>query len=320
LVASSIGDSPSWLRLGWSPVSSLGDRLRQLWPRRSVLGALLLGTGGGYLWGRAGDDVLSSVVAPEGPSGPVAKAEGKTHQITLVASQVADNFTYNGTVPGPTIEIVEGDTVELTLVNELDVDASVHVHGVHYDITSDGTRHSKSFAPPGGRYTYRWFAAAGTAGYWHYHDHVINRPEQPPETREHEGSGGIDRGLYGAVIVRRPGEALPDKTFVIVMIENTLNGLRFPNAPFLEAREGERVEFVIIGHGDFFHTFHLHGHRWVDPGTFRLLDTKTVGPAESFGFQVIAGEGVGPGDWMYHCHVHDHMDMGMFGFFHVMPK
>ena len=98
----------------------------------------------------------------------------KTHQVTLVARRTEDgSLTYNGTIPGPTIEIYEGDEVQLTLVNELDVDVSVHVHGVHYKIDSDGTRHTRSFAPPGGKYVYRWTAPPGTAGYWHYHDHVI---------------------------------------------------------------------------------------------------------------------------------------------------
>lgn len=45
----------------------------------------------------------------------------------------------------------------------------------------------------------------------------------------------------------------------------------------------------------------------------RVIDTKIVGPADSFGFQVIAGEHVGAGAWMYHCHVQSHSDMGMAG-------
>jgi hypothetical protein len=32
---------------------------------------------------------------------------------------------------------------------------------------------------------------------------------------------------------------------------------------------------------------------------------------------VIAGERVGPGPWMYHCHVQSHSDMGMAGVFMV---
>ena len=44
---------------------------------------------------------------------------------------------------------------------------------------------------------------------------------------------------------------------------------------------------------------------------------RTVGPADSFGFQVIAGYDVGPGAWMYHCHVQGHSDLGMVGLFVV---
>jgi len=237
----------------------------------------------------------------------------KTHRVTLVARRAPDaSLTYNGTVPGPTIEIYEGDEVEVTLINELDVDASVHVHGVHYKIDSDGTRHTQSFAPPGGKYVYRWIAAPGTAGYWHYHDHVIG-PGM-------DGVRGIEQGLYGALIVRKLGDPLPDKTFVLVMQNVWFNNNRYPRTPLLEAGLGERVEFVVITHGHRFHTFHLHGHRWLDRGTNRVIDTFTQNAGESTGFQVIAGEGVGPGPWMYHCHVHDHAEDGMFGFFVVRER
>ena len=86
------------------------------------------------------------------------------------------------------------------------------------------------------------------------------------------------------------------------------------------------MEFVVIGHGELFHTFHLHGHRWADTRSglitsptdnSRIIDNKVVGPADSFGFQVIAGEQVGPGAWMYHCHVQGHSDAGMAGLFVV---
>lgn len=236
----------------------------------------------------------------------------KTHRITLVAERRADGtLTYNGTVPGPTIELYEGDEVELTLVNQLDVDVSVHVHGVHYNAEHDGTRHTGSFARPGGKYVYRWRAAPGTAGYWHYHDHVIG-PGM-------DGVRGIEQGLYGALIVRKPGDALPDKTFVLVMQQVWFNNNVYPRTPLLEAKMGERIEFVVISHGSRFHTFHLHAHRWREHGTTRIIDTFTQNAGESTGFHVIAGEGVGPGDWMYHCHVHDHLEDGMLGFFRVRP-
>ncbi len=95
------------------------------------------------------------------------------------------------------------------------MDASLHVHGVDYEISSDGTRLSHSHVEPGGTRTYTWRThapgrrkdgtwRAGSAGYWHYHDHVVGT--------EH-GTGGIRKGLYGPVIVRRKGDILPDKTY-----------------------------------------------------------------------------------------------------------
>jgi FtsP/CotA-like multicopper oxidase with cupredoxin domain len=94
----------------------------------------------------------------------------------------------------------------------------------------------------------------------------------------------------------------------------------------LRANQGERVEFVVITHGDLIHTFHLHGHRWAANRTgipaasddpVSVIDNVTSGPGDSFGFQVIAGEEVGPGAWMYHCHVQGHSDVGMTGLFLV---
>lgn len=135
--------------------------------------------------------------------------------------------------------------------------------------------------------------AAGSAGYWHYHDHVVGT--------EH-GTGGIRKGLYGPVIVRRAGDVLPDATHTIVFNDMTINNRPAHSGPDFEATVGDRVEFVMITHGEYYHTFHLHGHRWADNRTGTLtgpedpsqvIDNKIVGPADSFGFQVIAGEGVG---------------------------
>jgi FtsP/CotA-like multicopper oxidase with cupredoxin domain len=99
-----------------------------------------------------------------------------------------------------------------------------------------------------------------------------------------------------------------------------------PDTPMFEANLGQRVEWIAVGHGNLFHTFHLHAHRWADNRTGMLegpadpsavIDNKDLNPGSSFGFQVLAGEGVGPGVWMYHCHVQSHADGGMVGLFLV---
>jgi FtsP/CotA-like multicopper oxidase with cupredoxin domain len=99
----------------------------------------------------------------------------------------------------------------------------------------------------------------------------------------------------------------------------------------LIAKPGERVEFVVIGMGNDVHTFHLHGHSWADTRTgmldgtdkalvnaVRVIDNKTVGPGDSFGLQVIAGDSVGAGNWMLHCHMQFHADQGMSTMLHVL--
>ncbi|MEU8591679.1 multicopper oxidase domain-containing protein [Streptomyces sp. NPDC048664] len=231
------------------------------------------------------------------------------------------------TTPGPLIELVEGDELHIEFQNTCDTAASLHVHGLDYAITDDGTRTTMSFVNPGEKRTYVWRTHApglrpdgtyreGSAGYWHYHDHVVGT--------EH-GTGGIRKGLYGPLIVRRPGDVLPDKTYTVVFNETMINQMK-NGGPDFEAIVGERVEFVMITHGDLYHTFHLHGHRWAhnrtglisgpgDPSP--VIDNRIVGPGDSFGFQVLAGEGVGPGAWMYHCHVQHHADRGMAGLFIV---
>jgi FtsP/CotA-like multicopper oxidase with cupredoxin domain len=232
-------------------------------------------------------------------------------------------------VPGPTIELTEGDCIHVNLVNDTDRRLSLHPHGVDYTVASDGTPVNASCVRPGRSRTYVLSSHVpqtradgtidpGSAGYWHYHDHCMGTPH---------GTEGIESGLFGALIVRRAGDPVPDAgPFVLTMIGRTFNLKRAPRTPMPKVNMGQRAEIVVIGHGDLHHTFHLHGHRWlnnrtglpvsVEDGT-ELIDNKNIGPADSFGFQIVAGEHVGPGAWMYHCHVQNHSDLGMNGLFIV---
>lgn len=249
-------------------------------------------------------------------------------QLTLIARKLEDNSLayvapdYGADGVRPTIEMFEGETLNITLINTLDADVSLHVHGVLYSPDSDGTRHNNSFVRPGEQRVYQWRAAPGTAGYWHYHDHVMG---------DNEGTAGISGGLYGGLVVRKVGDKEPVRTFVLVFHNYSVNGRLYPDTPTPTAREGELVEFLVISYMDTLHTFHLHGHRWLTPA--RTADPDVTNPAsvgsghednhilapgDSFGFLTVAGQGVGPGLWMYHCHVQSHSG-GMMGFFHVLP-
>ncbi|MFP3472275.1 multicopper oxidase domain-containing protein, partial [Micrococcus sp. SIMBA_144] len=47
-------------------------------------------------------------------------------------------WTYNGTVPGESLHVAEGDVVQVKLVNELDVPVTIHWHGVLLPNKMDG--------------------------------------------------------------------------------------------------------------------------------------------------------------------------------------
>ncbi len=85
------------------------------------------------------------------------------------------------------------------------------------------------------------------------------------------------------------------------------------NTPNLTAKVGDDVAMHIYGIDDFFHTFHLHGHRWQNPdGT--MEDNRTFGPGDSFRIRWIEEN---PGRWLYHCHVFSHLHAGMSGWYLV---
>ncbi|MDQ1007144.1 FtsP/CotA-like multicopper oxidase with cupredoxin domain [Streptomyces sp. V4I23] len=299
---------------------------RRSFNRRLIAGGAVVATGVTSL-----SLASASHAAPAASTSPkTAPAGGLVRHLKLYAEKLADGRMGYGlekgkaTVPGPLIELNEGDTLHIEFENLMDVPVSLHPHGVDYDINNDGTKMSRSHVEPGATRTYTWRTHApgrradgtwrpGSAGYWHYHDHVVGTDH---------GTGGIRKGLYGPLVVRRKGDILPDKQFTIVFNDMTINNRPASDPPNFLATLGDRVEIVMITHGEFYHTFHLHGHRWADNRTgllsgpedvSQVIDNKITGPADSFGFQVIAGEGVGAGAWMYHCHVQSHSDMGMAG-------
>lgn len=219
-----------------------------------------------------------------------------------------------GGIQGPLIRARVGDEIVVHFKNmdtEFRRPHSIHFHGVEYAFGSDG-----SYVPgfsgrggavrPGGTFTYRLVAGPDSAGVWPYHDHSPSMHES------------IQGGLYGAMSILGPRERRADKEFVVFFAEHldfmTINGRAFVgNTPVLHARRGELVQWDVLALGDAHHTFHLHGHRWIDPdGT--PIDTKTIGPAESFRFRI--REDV-RGTWLYHCHVEQHMAMGMIGIYRV---
>ena len=95
----------------------------------------------------------------------------KMQSHTTGGVDITTRYSSVATIPGPTIVLTEGDTVKLTIrngINVTDQQVSVHVHGVHYAILSDGTlkvinKIEDEGAYPSDFYTYLWTIAPGTA-------------------------------------------------------------------------------------------------------------------------------------------------------------
>ena len=119
-------------------------------------------------------------------------AEGETFElrVTPVAKQIGEQtvrmLAYNGSIPGPTLRVRQGSEVGVDFVNEGDLEATVHWHGLRLDNRYDGTHETQPPIPVGGSFGYRIeFPDPGV--YW-YHPHI----------REDYGQ---ELGLYGNILV-----------------------------------------------------------------------------------------------------------------------
>ena len=131
----------------------------------------------------------------------------------------------------------------------------------------------------------------------------------------------IDGGMFGMLSILSRHDRAPDREFEVAFLPHgnlmTIDGRAFVgNTPVFRSHVGQLIQWDVMAMGSDFHTFHVHGHRWIAPGGVPR-DTQTVGPAESFRIRWREED---PGTWLYHCHVEDHMMRGMIGIYRVTPR
>ncbi len=266
---------------------------------------------------------------------PAGAAAGATRDVVLTARATQWDvgsgrritaWTYNGTVPGPEIRVAAGDTLRVTLVNQLPEPTTIHWHGVPVPNGMDGVPGvSAPVVPAGGEFTYE-FPAPEPGTYW-YHPHA-------------DAAAQIARGLYGLLIVE-PAPGAPkdyDREFPLVIGESgsmgaamgggmsggmgssmasmgsgglLINGKTGPYVPSLQLKRGEKVLFRIVNTGNMVHPMHLHGMNWTVTATdgFSLpapyrKDTLPVNAGERYDALL---EATNPGTWMLHCHNLQHV-------------
>lgn len=275
--------------------------------------------------------------SPDDPPVPVAtpdlpklswKMVGGVKEFHLIAEHVRREFLpdqwfdvwgYNGTMPGPMIEAVEGDRVRIVVHNELPESTTVHWHGIELPNRFDGV-HGLTQDPiePGKEFVYEFDLHQN--GTFFYHSHgpmqevmgmtglLVIHPRQvwsPPVDHD-----------FGLILQEFP--ILPQSTIPNTISEEfnffTINGRSGPYTTPMVVRLGSRVRlrFMNLSAMDH-HPMHLHGHTFWITGTEagRIPETAwipsnnvLVSVGQSRDVEFIANN---PGDWMLHCHILHHM-------------
>ena len=266
-------------------------------------------------------------------------------------------WTFNGTIPGPTIRVTQGDHVQVTVETTKDskFPHSWHVHSIHSGL-NDGTMTESGMIFPGSKYTYDF--VANPTGLYPYHCHMA-----PVE--EH-----VSRGLYGMMIIDPPNprpaahemvmmlnsytfsymgpngtghmnQTVPATesqiTHNLTQVENladegngpdnqfyTVNGMVFgytgPHEIQLKTGVNYRVYLVNMVEFDPLNNFHLHG------AMFTYTPSCTMSSSKMYTDIVSLMQGdrgcvdmhfQQPGMFMFHSHLNHFTDLGWLGVFNV---
>ncbi|KAI9022466.1 Cupredoxin [Hyaloraphidium curvatum] len=104
--------------------------------------------------------------------------------------------------------------------------------------------------------------------------------------------------------------------FIESNLMHSINGRMYNNLDGLEMVVGQRVRWMTFAFGNEvdLHTAHWHGNTLVEAGTSRRTDVIPLLPASFHVATMTANE---PGQWLFHCHVSDHIHAGMMVSYHV---
>ncbi len=281
------------------------------------------------------------VITPDVPLLPYKSQEGIKY-FELVAEPVKreilpglfiEAWGYNGSMPGPTIQVYTGDYVNIRVYNRLPEATSVHWHGLDVPNIMDGVpdvEPSPKIEP--GHYFDYHFRITNPAGTHMYHTH-LNTSKQ-----EMMGLGGafiilsrnnsdyVQRDYFimlGEFKVEglKMGEVRPGVYKIDPHAHDfnffTMNGRCFPYTTPLSVREGENVRIRLGNIMEGAHPIHIHGHQFyvsaadgnsIHPNNRMLRSTIPVASGETWDVEFKANN---RGIWPFHCHIPHHMANNM---------
>jgi len=144
--------------------------------------------------------VPRSLLATNAPTALTLTARATQTQLVGPDYPATDVWSFNGQVPGVPLRVALGDTLTVSVKNELLEPTSVHWHGIRLPNAMDGVAGlTQAAILPGESYRYR-FTPPDAGTYW-YHSHV-NAYEQ------------VGRGLYGPLIIDESDPPTVDRDLV----------------------------------------------------------------------------------------------------------
>ena len=236
----------------------------------------------------------------------------------IVPWKTLDIWGYNGSSPGPTIQVQQGDRVRIELENRLPESTTMHWHGLEVPVEQDGVPYiSQKPIAPGETYAYEF--TVHQEGTFFYHAHsamqemigLIGMFIAHPRA-DHAPRVDHDYGIVLQEWAVLPNSSVPN-TAGMEFNWLTFNGVAAPLTTPLIARLGSRVRLRFVNLGMDHHPIHLHGNQFVITGTeggrapestWFPGNTVLVGVAQS---RVVEFEAKYPGAWMIHCHLPHHM-------------
>lgn len=217
---------------------------------------------------------------PQALKGP----ECTLHIVDTFAQLRSGNQTITGGINGhqfwgPTIFVNKGDTVRMTVINNLNDSTTLHWHGLHLPAVMDGGPHQ--VIPPGTIWKPFWKITNNASTYW-YHPHLHEM------TLEH-----LSKGIGGLLIVNDEQEsALPlPRTYGIDDIPLV----------FTSRRYASNNQFIVqnTAYGDYLLTNGVHNAEYTIPRQvvrLRILNAEiersySIGFSDNRTFYVIGTDG-----------------------------
>ena len=186
--------------------------------------------------------ILHDANVPEvQPTQVVELNDGDTFNLTAsivkqeVGNRTVKRLAYNGQIPGPVLKVQKGAKVTVNFINNIDMQTSLHSHGLRGDWQMDGAVPITPAIAVGESFSYE-LEFPDTGVFW-YHPHVREDYQQ-------------EVGLYGNMIVEEDGywneadqeeylivdDILEDGDFTEGVVTNTLMG-RFGDTLLINDKE-----------------------------------------------------------------------------------